>query len=181
MDGPSRNHFSRSFGRERPHFERAQKRHARIYWREARLVNRLGRNGENRDFKREEREVRNESVFDNGRWERGRLARRAELARVTLILTFSHKGRRDLSLAILTWFQLPAPQALSSPVIPAFFPRHSRFLPVILALYLRHSRLLPRHSRESGNPDGGKLSPPLETKYELKPTDPFSLYGRRLG
>ena len=35
-------------------------------------------------------------------WERGRLARRAALARVTLILAFSHQGRMDLSLAIRT-------------------------------------------------------------------------------
>ena len=35
-------------------------------------------------------------------WERGRLARKAALARVTLILAFSHQGRRDLSLAIRT-------------------------------------------------------------------------------
>ena len=36
-------------------------------------------------------------------WERGRLARNAALARGdTLILAFSHKGRRDLSLAIRT-------------------------------------------------------------------------------
>ena len=40
-----------------------------------------------------------ERAANGGAWERGRLARNA-LARVTLILAFSHKGRRDLSLAI---------------------------------------------------------------------------------
>ena len=35
-------------------------------------------------------------------WERGRPARTAALARVTLTLALSHKGRGDLSLAIHT-------------------------------------------------------------------------------
>ena len=60
------------------------------------------------DFKREERAVRNESrrPLDGVGlcpWERGRPARNAALTRGdTLILAFSHKGRRDLSLAIHT-------------------------------------------------------------------------------
>ena len=42
-----------------------------------------------------------QGLIGEASWERGRPARNAELARGdTLILTFSHKGRRDLSLAI---------------------------------------------------------------------------------
>ena len=37
---------------------------------------------------------------DSRPWERGRPARKAALARVTLTLALSHKGRGDLSLAI---------------------------------------------------------------------------------
>ena len=46
-------------------------------------------------------------------WERGRLVRKAESAagrgldaRDTLILAFSHKGRRDPLVAIRTWFRM---------------------------------------------------------------------------
>ena len=42
----------------------------------------------------------------------------AALARVALILAFSHQGRRDLSLAILVWLRAAG---LASPLwIPAF-------------------------------------------------------------
>ena len=65
-----------------------------------------------RGIKREERVVRSEcwGVLDGGlagaglcAWERGRPARNAALARGdTLILTFSHKGRRDPLASIRT-------------------------------------------------------------------------------
>ena len=51
-------------------------------------------------------------------------ARRAALARVTLILAFSHQGRRDLSLAILAWFQVSGLAAILR--IPVFAGMNGR-------------------------------------------------------
>ena len=56
----------------------------------------------------------------------------------------------DFSPAIADFFPVIPDSPPSSPISPviADFPRHSRFLPVIPARS-------PRHSRESGNPEGG--------------------------
>ena len=60
-------------------------------------------------FRRDERVVRNEGLGGGAWrafWERGRLARRAALARGdTLILAFSHEGRRDPLAADGAWFR----------------------------------------------------------------------------
>ena len=58
-------------------------------------------------------------VVVSRRWERGRLARNAALARAdTLILAFSHKGRRDPLVAIRTWFRVSG--LIATLWIPAF-------------------------------------------------------------
>ena len=67
------------------------------------------------------------------------------------------------------------------PAIPVLYPAIPVLYPAIPVLYPRHSRLLPPsfpRKRESRRLQSGK---PSEIKYELKPADPFSLYGRRLG
>jgi len=78
----------------------------------------------------------------------------------------------------------------ASHVIPALFPRRSRFLlPSFPRSRPRHSRpFLPRHSRESGNPQTNNVilakagtSPPPEIRHESRATDPLSLHGRGLG
>ena len=52
-------------------------------------------------------------------WERGRPARNAALARGdTLILAFSHKGRRDPPAAVRTWFRVA--RLTATLWIPAF-------------------------------------------------------------